>query len=704
MNVALLTVCLHLTAFDDPARLALVCAENNDLFCCLRDSGVACARYDAWPEALEHVADGGAVLVLADGYPDAPTPVDDAFFAAVREKNLRAYVEYPSGVPGLTLGEPQTTQYERCVVTTEFFAPDLKLMQTLLVSGCRFLPVEAASPHLVAARVAGFDTAVYGLPEQAHPLLFTHGDDMLVATTKLSHFITGRYAPQKAWGAVWGQLLAWLMRTDAPPPLKWTPTVRPAYSADEPLPETAEREAFDRGLQWYAKARMLFNPAWLGDDGLPGHDGAVMAAPPADMPAGDGSHGALEGFSSTIERDGSQPVRWVMRTDCMSETAMALAFGARLGDIAKGESAAKLGDFIYFTSEAAKGVRGDPANPCYGLIGWDINQSLGVFYGDDNARVMLSSLATAALLDVDRWDERLLRCLMANLRTTGALGFRGGRIDAGPLQQNGWRHYFDAETVNCSPHYEAYLWACMLWAYQETGLPLFLERPRNAIRMTMEAYPDAWRWTNGIQQERARLLLPLAWLVRVDDTEQHRAWLRRIAEGMIEDQAPCGAIREELGPEGNGAYAPPASNADYGLNEATLIQQNGDPVADLLYTTNFAFLGLHEATAATGDPYYRAAEDRLAAFLCRIQVRSDAHPELDGAWFRAFDFERWDYWGSNADAGWGAWSIESGWTCGWINAVLAMRAMNTSLWDLTQPVDLSRHLEMTRADMLPDID
>ena len=34
----------------------------------------------------------------------------------------------------------------------------------------------------------------------------------------------------------------------------------------------------------------------------------------------------------------------------------------------------------------------------------------------------------------------------------------------------------------------------------------------------------------------------------------------------------------------------------------------------------------------------------MAKFLCRIQVRSDAHRELDGAWFRAFDYERWGYW------------------------------------------------------------
>ena len=41
----------------------------------------------------------------------------------------------------------------------------------------------------------------------------------------------------------------------------------------------------------------------------------------------------------------------------------------------------------------------------------------------------------------------------------------------------------------------------------------------------MTAYPNEWRWNNGIQQERTRMLIPLAWLVRVEDSPEHRDWL-----------------------------------------------------------------------------------------------------------------------------------------------------------------------------------
>ena len=98
------------------------------------------------------------------------------------------------------------------------------------------------------------------------------------------------------------------------------------------------------------------------------------------------------------------------------------------------------------------------------------------------------------------------------------------------------------------------------------------------------------------------------------------------------------------------------------------------------------------------------AENKLAEFLCRIQVASDAQPAVDGGWFRAFDFGRWEHWGCNADLGWGAWAIESGWTQGWITAVLAMRQKKTSLWDLTHDSKIERHHARLRKQMIPDKD
>ncbi|HJN17215.1 MAG TPA: discoidin domain-containing protein, partial [Armatimonadota bacterium] len=404
---------------------------------------------------------------------------------------------------------------------------------------------------------------------------------------------------------------------------------------------------------------------------------------PSDRKPGDGGLGILEGFSAHVGYDGSQPLRQVIRNDCVGESAMGIAFG---GDHS---TASNLCDFICFNSLIQQGIRAEPTHPCFGLMSWGTTSYAWerAFYGDDNARALLGLIATSALLQSDRWDGSITRALLANLRTTGSLGFRGGRIDIPDLEANGWRHYHDRDLVNPWPHYESYLWACYLWAYRATGHGEFLTKAESAIRMTMAAYPDGWSWANGIAQERARMLLCLAWLVRLQDTPEHRAWLKTVADDLLKNQVACGALREELG-EAGGQYGAVPSNEAYGTTETPLIQENGDPACDLLYTTNFAFLGLHEAVAATGDADLAEASDRLAEFLCRIQVRSEAHPELDGAWFRAFDFEKWEFWGSSADVGWGAWSIESGWTQGWITSVLAMRVRGTSLWDLSESVDL----------------
>lgn len=688
----------------------LICRLDNDLFRVLQENGVPCARYDDAGRAIAETSAGAGVLWLADGYPDAPTAVDPALLEAARKKGLRLYVEFPAALPSLTLGEPREIGWKRAVVASGAFAPALAPMRILMIHGCRFMPIQgegshavlaqAEGAHIVIARVAGFDTAVYGLPEERYPVLFEH-DGLLVSTTKLSQFVTARFAPLDAWQAIWGWILRWCGGEDRP--LAWAPTVRPAFQDEEPLPEGAEAEAVRRGAGWFTRAKLFVHPSReaavrrlecdLNDGTGPG--------PADDWLQGDGTCGMLEGAASTICADGSQYFRYFRRNDCMGEVAMALTLGGTAHDRTV---AANLCDYIYTLSTLAQGPRANPASPSYGLVAWFVSEDLniGAYYGDDNARSLLGTLAASAILGEDHWDAPMLRCLLANLRTTGPQGFRGNRLDEPDVQRNGWRYYWDTERTNCAPHYESWLWAAFLWAYRATGFAPFLQRAKSAIRLTMAAYPDAWRWTNGIQQERARMLLPLAWLVRLEDTAEHREWLRFMGRELLAHQASCGAIREEIGKAGKGSYAPPATNEEYGTNEAPLIQANGDPLCDLLYTTNFAFAGLHEAAAATGEALFTEAEDRLAAFLCRIQVKSETHPELDGAWFRAFDFRRWDYWASNADLGWGAWSIESGWTQAWIVSMLALRQQQTSFWELTAGSKIGRHLEETVKVMLPE--
>lgn len=223
--------------------------------------------------------------------------------------------------------------------------------------------------------------------------------------------------------------------------------------------------------------------------------------------------------------------------------------------------------------------------------------------------------------------------------------------------------------------------------YAHSGFAPLRDRATAAITLMMENYPGKWVATaNGIAMQRARILLPLAFLVRVNNSALHRQWLFTAVDGLLTRSYCAGswcAFKEELSHPGwGGSTAVPKSNAEYGTGEAPLNQNNDDPVSDLLYTSNFALLGLHEAAAATGNETIRAVADKLADFLVRQQAKSSDRPELDGAWMRAFDYEKWEWWASDGDVGWGAWSVESGWTQSWLTITLGMRQLNTSLWEL----------------------
>lgn len=685
------------------------CQADNDLLRVMQENGFQCQRFDSPEQAVQRAGEKSVVFILADGYPFSKTQVHDSLWSEAEKKGIKLFVEYPESIPNLTIGDDHTTKWERGVIASEDFGASLPPMSILAIHDCHYYDVNVKNGMIAVARVAGFDRAVYGLPENSAPVLFKHPQqEAWIAATQLSQFVTARYSPYKSWQSVWKTILSDLSGQDIPV-LEWEQDVRPTYPKRREIPGQAEQIAFQRGADWFVHSRLLVDSS--DEERIANHleqgytDPQHYAAGwmnsearplPNNLPIGDGSHGFLEGYSAQILYNGTQMQRLIRRSDCISEAAMGLAFG---GDIQAQPRypyftyAENLLDYVYYDSSAQQGVRNDPSHPAFGLIAWGVTNWAWekATYGDDMARVMLATAAAAGLMKSDRWDEGILKCLLGSLRTTGALGFRHNRIDIPNLEQNGWRHYFEESITSVAPHYQAYLWACYLWAYHQTGYKPFLDKAKTAIQITMECYPDGWRWTNGIQQERARMLLPLAWLVRIEDTPEHRAWLKAMANELLALQDESGALREELGDLNKGSMRPPQSNEAYGTGETPLIQQNGDAVCDLLYTSNFAFLGLHEAASATGDPYYKNACDQLAEFLCRIQIFSQRQKELDGGWFRAFDFNRWEYWASNADAGWGAWCIESGWTQGWIVAVLGLRSKNTSLWDVMESSEIEKH-------------
>ncbi|WP_276347633.1 hypothetical protein [Daejeonella sp. JGW-45] len=632
-------------------------------------------------QAVKAAKQGAGILFIANGYPHTRLAFNKGVGELIKAKKLKVFIEYPAVSTNLAVGKDTIqTQLERAVINTSKFR-NVDSLDLIGIHNVSVIRSTAKNPLIIVAKVAGFDRAQYGISDvRPDPILF-HQGNTLVATTRLSNPLTSRFGPRDHIQPVWEYIFNYLNPSINWKFDKWPLEVKPMHSKSDNISSEDYQTAINKGVDWFYKGRFFIHPSWenqylkyIGKE-----------SPPVDqkLPSGDGSLGVLEGHLSRIQMDGSQTYRYWIRADCNAEVAYALS-ASRDTSAGQRQIASNLLDYLFKTSNMRSGNKNDPKSPSYGLVGWSTNLTYpDVYYGDDNARVILGALGASARMDKGDWDRYIAECILANFRTTGKNGFRSSKLFDAGIIKSGLPAIQENPLINPHPHYESWIWATYLWLYDKTGYKPLLDKAKKAITMTMEAYPN-WKWTNGIQQERARMILPLAWLIRVEDTPRHRQWLDLIAGKLLENLDESGAIREELGASETGSYGATKTNADYGKHEAPLIASNGDPVGDMLYTTNFGFFALNEAAAVTGDAKYKNAVRKIADFLVKIQVKSTGDPALDGAWFRAFDYKRWDYWASNADQGWGAWGTLTGWTQSWIVTTLALQQENQNLWDLSK--------------------
>ncbi|MEZ2334649.1 hypothetical protein AB6735_03405 [Mucilaginibacter sp. RCC_168] len=687
--ICILLISTAIQCFAKGTDLYFYGSEKNDLYQLLKREGFNIKKYNTPQAAVNAATQGSGVFIIASAYPktDPVNRISQQLLDQANKKGIKLYVEYPSSFPGLSIPEkPVETHLERAVITEDVFGDNLKPMALFAVQNSFILPVEVSKPLIVLAKVVGFDKAEYGLKDtKAYPLLFKQGG-ALVSMTGLSNFETGRYGPQQSIKTVWKYILSRITGNQNINLDKWIEDVKPMFNRDEPLPANARLTTIKKGAQWFNNGRFFIDHSWKAD--WLKHDGSNNTeplGPPVSQskPSGDGSLGIIEGHTSTIYYDGSQQYRYWMRADVQGEVSMAMAAaGSLLNNKEYQTKSANLVNYLFKTSNLRAGNKNNPNSPAYGLLGWSTPNAV-TFYGDDNSRAILGAIAAASYLHTDKWDKELTEAIIANFRTTGKQGFRGERLEEADIIKNGWQYYYNRNLVHESPHFESWMWACYLWLYSKTGYAPLLDRTKSAIKITMDGYPDQWKWGSSMQTQRARMILPLAWLVRIEDTPEHRQWLDKMVNEILKYQDASGAIQEELG-KGKGMFKALNSNADYGTDEGSLIFKNGEKASCMLYTCNFALFSLNEAYRATGDKKYKGAVDKLSDFLTRIQVQSTKHHDLDGAWMRAFDYGRWDYWASNSDAGWGAWCTLTGWIQSWIVTSQIQIEQKNSFWEVTK--------------------
>ena len=157
---------------SDKPELYVYSLKTNDLFLSLQQNRSIKVVHLHNLADIAKVPRDRSVLVLSDAYPDSEVQLNEGFYRTVKANNLRVFVEYPSYVPDIQYNIHKDTEHQRVVVNSGF-SEELDSLSILQVNGLSYLRVtegQIGKAHLVAARVAGFDSAIYGLPTETSPL------------------------------------------------------------------------------------------------------------------------------------------------------------------------------------------------------------------------------------------------------------------------------------------------------------------------------------------------------------------------------------------------------------------------------------------------------------------------------------------------------------------------------------------------------
>ena len=445
--------------------------------------------------------------------------------------------------------------------------------------------------------------------------LWWYDESMLVSSIRLANFHRARFAPSDKWRALITMVVEFLagerLEISFPAPIV----------THKSLAKTSVDEAIDKGIEWIKRSGLLKEGGRLGIN---------------------------EGYSNGIcARDGEHKLRINVRADCNGEIGGALLFDEMInGNTQSGEIARELFRFNFDWMQVKEGKHKGMMRWCE--LAWDD------CYHDDVARAILPLLLVQHINGDTPYLDEVTKALDYLLLATAEDGIRPAcTVKSEKAPDDGVNKAAGAYPP-CA-HFNSYYHACLLLAYRATGQKEYLDYGVKGLETIMNVYPNTKRETSE-SEEMARLILPLAILYEVTKDEKHLEWLNRVADDLESHRHSSGGYREW-----DTGYAAACSRNHKG--ECALLAENGDPVADLLYTNNWLPLGFAYAYLVTADERFLERWESVASFLATAQMHSDI-PHLNGTWARAFDLDRCENYGMPHDAGWGPYCIETGWTIG----------------------------------------
>jgi hypothetical protein len=413
--------------------------------------------------------------------------------------------------------------------------------------------------------------------------------------------------------------------------------------------EARVRQSVHRAVRWFERAGMLLT---------------------------NGKGGVKEGASGIVHPDGRQEILSTVRTDCVSEAGLLYFMHSLLtGDPRSLTTSDNLHAYCFENMQIKDG------GPLHGMLRWT-ESGWPVCYQDDAARVLIPVLLKNLYGRKGYFLRESVQALDFLVRTTGTDGTRVPRTDINRLTPESLAALGSTPAKFPSAHYNAfYLGSLALCARVIRGMGadapwatsfgrVAADVAERGLGTIMAAYPNTIR-EHSETQELCRLVAPLAWLSWVTGKQEHRDWLYRVAKDLERFRHPSGGYAEW-----DTGYAATCARNENG--ECSLLANNGDPVADLLYSLNWLPIGFMQAYLVTRDPHFLQLWEGIARFMVSVQLAS-RDPLLDGGWARALDMGRMEVFAVPFDLGWGPWSIESGWTVGEIGAGLAMGVMRERL-------------------------
>ena len=594
--------------------------------------------------------DAVAVLGGADGEPLVLTPPQRRRIEARIAAGGRVFLEFVTGVDNVDMTGTAATRYARpWAVDGSGLGLDLPrglLLEEQSNTRMTLRPTGRTREPILqyADNPRGFyemENADRAHLDETRYALWLERDNLLCCAFRMADFGLAKFSPQGAWSRLISAIVRWLggecggeRALDI-----LTSAYRMRGRKEAPL-ETALR-----GMAWFDRADMI-----VREGGAP--------------------YAVREGLSAYVFPDGRHQMAGQLRPDCGGEAAMMYFMKYALdGD---GDALERADGLMRFPLDMQV-----PDGPRAGWVGWTPTARFAC-YQDDVARGFLLPELWRAYLSGDQ--SRLgpvKKTLDYLLSTTGSDGLRMCRTDytlpeddklrctAVRRRENGGKWDFRgvgqftpgemrSQPSGCpSAHYNGFYLASLLLCAKLTGEKKYLEAGRRGLKSLMAAYPETAR-EHSETQELCRLILPLAMLYWSSDDEEEKGWLYRVTDDLERLKHKNGGFTEW----DTGYIAVCAGVKD---GESSVLCENGDPVADMLYSLNWLPMGFAAAWLATGDERFHALWQDAADFFGKCQILSD-NPQIDGAWPRSMDLDRFEVYGVPNDVGWAPWSVESGWT------------------------------------------